>query len=599
MFTELVEGTLGAPADEAQRPLYICGCPLCSGSAGNSPAELERLQFGILPDQPANGANMPLAASAAELGALMSGSQWAATGAKTVITFSFANTASIFSGGSASYSGSLQEFSAQDKALTRTLLGTIEAVCNVSFVEVADNASASGQVRYAYSQAPNDMGYAGFAFFPSSTATGGDVWIGSAQSSAQWDFYRPDLILHETLHAIGLKHPFEGAAVLNKQTDIIPNTVMSYSAMAGSASGALSSYPAEPMVLDVAALQAMYGAAAHNAADTLYNLSDPSFQAGFRALWDSAGNDTLDASAIGRGVTLDLHGGARSDIGVQVGASAYFGTGEARILSTTTYTSTLGISSGTIIENATGSAFNDVLIGNDFDNILSGGGGNDLIDGGLGNDRLYGGNGDDAFFVAGGGKTLDGGAGADKAVFAGSINNYAISQGLDSYAVRSLLEPGAVTTLYGVERLEFSDLSLDQRPSTHAPIQVESLYGQAFRLYQAALDRLPDQEGLIYQTKALEGGLSLTQLASNFMASPEFGHRFNVPGNKEFVTLLYNNVLDRAPEAEGLAYHMARLEQQGASRADILIGFSESPENQALAAAALVGVGMAGMLYPV
>jgi serralysin len=49
---------------------------------------------------------------------------------------------------------------------------------------------------------------------------------------------------------------------------------------------------------------------------------------------------------------------------------------------------------------------------------------------------------------------------------------------------------------------------------------------------------------------------------------------------KAFITLLYNNVLGRKPDATGLA-DWQRAFDQGSSRAEVLIGFSESPENQA------------------
>jgi Ca2+-binding RTX toxin-like protein len=69
------------------------------------------------------------------------------------------------------------------------------------------------------------------------------------------------------------------------------------------------------------------------------------------------------------------------------------------------------------IENLTGSAHNDLLIGNDLGNVLAGGdgydslygrGGNDTVDGGSGDDFLNGGLGDDV---------IDGGAGYDRAAF--------------------------------------------------------------------------------------------------------------------------------------------------------------------------------------
>jgi Ca2+-binding RTX toxin-like protein len=73
------------------------------------------------------------------------------------------------------------------------------------------------------------------------------------------------------------------------------------------------------------------------------------------------------------------------------------------------------------IENVTGSAYGDTLVGNGEDNVLSGldgddslvgGGGNDTLIGGAGNDTLQGGAGDD-LIMAGAGDVVDGGAGHD------------------------------------------------------------------------------------------------------------------------------------------------------------------------------------------
>jgi serralysin len=52
-------------------------------------------------------------------------------------------------------------------------------------------------------------------------------------------------------------------------------------------------------------------------------------------------------------------------------------------------------------------------------------------------------------------------------------------------------------------------------------------------------------------------------------------------------------VLHRAPDAGGLAFHTGNLATGAASRAATLVGFSESPENQA----ALIGVIQNGMEF--
>lgn len=100
-------------------------------------------------------------------------------------------------------------------------------------------------------------------------------------------------------------------------------------------------------------------------------------------------------------------------------------------------------------------------------------------------------------------------------------------------------------------------------------------------LYQAAFNRAPDLAGLGYQMTALDNGLTLVQVANNFIASPEFQRTYGAVNDTQFVTLLYQNVLHRAPDASGLQYHLTELQSWGQSRAGVLTHFSESPENQA------------------
>ena len=364
-------------------------------------------------------------------------------------------------------------------------------------------------------------------------------------------------------------------------------TVMSYAATPGSHSGALSSYPAQPMPADVAALQALYGAAAHNPGDTRYDLSGPQWQT-FCSLWDSSGIDTLDATACRQGVTLDLQAGARSDVGASVIAFNYSGAAGDWRYEQSVYTDTLAICAGCAIENAAGSAFDDVLLGNGADNILDGGAGDDHLDGRGGNDVLRGGSGKDIFKVSSGNNRIDGEAGHDTVVFLGQRSAYRIEEASGQAKVVCLAD-GSVTGLTHIERVEFSDAVL----ATQAGPDVlpTGSAGQAIRLYRAALDRMPDASGLTYQTQALESGTSLRDMASQFMASAEFNTRFGQPGNAEFVRSLYRNVFDRDPDAQGLAFHLGHLESGAAARADLLVAFSESPENQA----ALVGLGQASL----
>lgn len=53
----------------------------------------------------------------------------------------------------------------------------------------------------------------------------------------------------------------------------------------------------------------------------------------------------------------------------------------------------------------------------------------------------------------------------------------------------------------------------------------------------------------------------------------------------QFATLLYTNVLDRAPDTGGLNGWLDLMHNHGFTREMVLVGFAESPENIAKTAA--------------
>jgi hypothetical protein len=182
-------------------------------------------------------------------------------------------------------------------------------------------------------------------------------------------------------------------------------------------------------------------------------------------------------------------------------------------------------------------------------------------------------------FVAGKGVlAINGKSGMDLLIASGAKANYIIAEvvqaGVTRYVVTDKTAADGTNTLTGVERIKFTDTSV--------ALDINGNAGQAYRIYKAALDRTPDLKGLGDWIYALDTGLnSLTQVANGFTSSAEFQEKYGVnTSNESFITLLYNNVLGRKPDATGLA-DWQRAFDQGSSRAEVLIGFSESPENQA------------------
>lgn len=113
---------------------------------------------------------------------------------------------------------------------------------------------------------------------------------------------------------------------------------------------------------------------------------------------------------------------------------------------------------------------------------------------------------------------------------------------------------------------------------------------QVYRLYRATLGREPDEQGHWNWTQRIaEQGLSLEAAAFRFVASPEFRTRYDAARDEDFVTLLYRNVLEREPDADGFAAWVGALQTGSRDRESAVLGFSESREFRAETASEALG----------
>lgn len=175
-----------------------------------------------------------------------------------------------------------------------------------------------------------------------------------------------------------------------------------------------------------------------------------------------------------------------------------------------------------------------------------------------------------AAVAMGGGPAAVQGAAAPFMAFSGYRDQYTIAASAGGYTVTDILS-GATQQVAANSRLRFSDTALALEP--------DGVSAQAYRLYQAAFKRKPDLPGLGFHINSLDNGASLSDVGASFVGSREFIDSYGTLSNAGLVTLLYANVLGRAPDAGGLAFHVGNLDNGRLTRGGVLAMFSDSAEN--------------------
>jgi hypothetical protein len=193
-------------------------------------------------------------------------------------------------------------------------------------------------------------------------------------------------------------------------------------------------------------------------------------------------------------------------------------------------------------------------------------------------DAIFGDSGDDFLIGDAGNDQLNGGAGIDTAGYFSLVRSYVVTRGSGGFTGVSGGVEGGADTLTSVERLSF----LDGAIYTDA----DSAAAQIYRLYDAALDRGPDQAGLSGWVGRLAEGATLDQAAQAFATAPEFVQRYGSLSNEDFVKTMYRLSLNREGDAWGISQWTAQLDS-GVSRGSVLLSFSESVEHRNIIAQAV------------
>ena len=567
---------------------------------------------------------------------------WSVSSAGTPLTLTYA-----FLTATANGEVGFKAMNVSQKQAVRNVLAQYSAFANIDFREVSDPALAqicygtsdqhgeSGGVAYTRTNSGGALTHA--SVFLNNTA----IYVG-AQAEADMlsaGQYGLAALIHETGHALGLKHPGDYNVLSGEGlAPFIPAAWdnRKFSVMSYIDNPDMTVYDQSPSLLDVAAIQGMYGTRASGSAQTFYFSNSTEFKA--TVLSSSAANNTLDLSTQTTDCFISLTPGTFSSVGLkQDGTLAH---------------DNLAIPFGTNISQLNAGSGNDTIIGNDKADTINAGAGNDTIIAGNGGGAINGGSGTDTVVFSGarsgftvtktatgytaidhagtqgtdtltdvetlkfanlslalatdpsvgrmytgstgndmlqggaGDDILNGDAGLDTVIYTGARSHFTVTKASDGITVTDNTGAEGIDTLSGIERIRFADTAL--------AFDTDGAAGQAYRLYQAAFNRKPDIPGLGFWISYIDKGMSLAEVASRFEGSAEFINLYGSDiSNDQLVTLLYKNVLHRDPELAGFTFWMNILNTGQQSRPVILTSFSESPENKAQ----IIGSIQDGMQY--
>ncbi|HEX8667785.1 MAG TPA: M10 family metallopeptidase C-terminal domain-containing protein [Allosphingosinicella sp.] len=321
---------------------------------------------------------------------LLSGASWSSTN----VTYGFTTTASDYASneGIEEIKAGMRGLNLTQQATVKTVLAQVTNLTDLSFTQVTTK-PGTAQMRYALSGDPDTA----HAYYPG-PGDGGDSWYNTTRyTTPKVGNYQWTTFIHETGHALGLKHGHESPA-LSPDRDSMEYSVMTYRAYIGASVDDGSGYGNETwgfaqtfMMYDIAALQQMYGADfTFNGGNSIYTWNattgaflingavqwTPGGNRVFMTIWDGGGTDTYDLSNYSGGVKIDLRPGewtTTSKVQLADLGDAHYARGN--VANALLYND----DPRSLIENAIGGAGADVITANGATNRLTGGGGIDTF----------------------------------------------------------------------------------------------------------------------------------------------------------------------------------------------------------------------------
>jgi serralysin len=477
---------------------------------------------------------------------------------------------------------SFQPLTDIQKAAVKAGFGLVASYTNLTFVESASGLATNATFRFANfngggseSRFPPNRG----PYAPTDSRDAGDTFLGKNGNPTSVDFYGTDefnTIIHEMGHAFGLKHghdsSFNGALAPNVNDNEF--SVMTYASYLGANTGLVTtaiegSAPQSYMMYDIAALQAYYGA----------NFS----KAGSNAVysWDATGQEFINgqpAPNTGASSTNKIF----TTVWTQ-GATATYdfhnfsqdATYDLRPGHWSTFSKgqladlNSAAPAGTPQYQAQGNVYNALLYNGDqrseVKNVVAGTG-NDVI---VGNDL------DNVITGGAGNDRIDGGPGSNSSVYTGTEKNYAVTifAGHATFEITDKFGTDGTDSLVNIQRLQFTDAAVD--PSSFAEVAAANAvtFVPLDALYASYLQRAPDALGLDYWIARVHDGMDLRQVAKSFALQPEAHNALPANGTPEqIVTAAYRDALGRAPDADGLHYWVGELQKGTFDKGDLMLG---------------------------
>lgn len=453
---------------------------------------------------------------------------------KETLTYSFKTTILPYELNS-DFQGS-QTVGTSMKNATHTIFDYLQTLLDINFIyteDIGDIVISSKDIQeccilgYTYMPIPTDI----------QKSYAGDIYIDTSFTDV--DFQKGGMgyatLLHEIGHALGLNHPY---GIGDYHGINVHDTIMSYNPYEGYDNTGhyynIQNYTTLQSA-DIQTLQSYYGANTtlkdnhYDLGNMLYNQPITNtlypIRDGIYTIDDQNGTDTL--------LLQNLQGNQDQYLNLTPATISNITNNQIHHY--------LTLTDQTIIENLIGSSGNDTIILNDANN------------------------------------TIDTKDGYDTII----ITNQGESR-IDYYNDTLIVsnKTSGFDILYNIEELNINGTQVDKEQFTRESIVFEDFTSaeQLSRLYLSALNRLPDRDGLEYWIEEYQTTHNLNAIANAFIYSDEFITLYGqTQSSQEYINLLYNNILYRDADEEGLHYWKQEM-QNGASKADILLSFSTSDE---------------------